>query len=241
MYLHSVMVIQYYFFPTFSVSKKLFSLARSPLCYQGLPRSCSSFSPPWLIKVLPHPIKESQKFLLLEDFIVPNPLKFLISNLKNLVPTLLTNENYSIWLLPLHQHFAANGFSGHLTGFTVLPPASSNDHLLWKLIDHNLISALLSTISPSVLPCFLNLATAHEIWTTLEIRLQPTNSSRFIQLKNELHQIQMKDHTMQQYLAQIKNLVDNIIAAGSTIDIDDIILYILNGLPTIYIPIQNTE
>ncbi|KAI0503861.1 hypothetical protein KFK09_014804 [Dendrobium nobile] len=171
----------------------------------------------------------------LEDFVVPNPLKFLISNLKNLVPTLLTNDNYSIWRLQMLQYFTANGFSGHLTGISTCPPASSeNDHKLWKLIDRNLISALLSTISASVIPYVINLTTAHEIWLDLETRLQPTNRSRVIQLKNELHQIQMKERSMQQYLTQIKNLVDNIAVAGSTLGTEDIILYILNGLLSSY-------
>ncbi|PKU60409.1 Retrovirus-related Pol polyprotein from transposon TNT 1-94 [Dendrobium catenatum] len=40
--------------------------------------------------------------------------------------------------------------------------------------------------------------------------------------------------TMTQYLAEIKNLVDQIVASGSTVDNEDIILYILNGLPSSY-------
>ncbi|PKU71914.1 Retrovirus-related Pol polyprotein from transposon TNT 1-94 [Dendrobium catenatum] len=44
----------------------------------------------------------------------------------------------------------------------------------------------------------------------------------------------MKDRSMQQYLAQVKILVDNIASAGSKIDNEDIILYILNGLPSSY-------
>ncbi|XP_020691954.1 uncharacterized protein LOC110106395 [Dendrobium catenatum] len=39
---------------------------------------------------------------------------------------------------------------------------------------------------------------------------------------------------MSQYLQEIKTLVDNIAAAGSTVDTEDIILYILNGLPAAY-------
>ncbi|PKU78060.1 Retrovirus-related Pol polyprotein from transposon TNT 1-94 [Dendrobium catenatum] len=42
----------------------------------------------------------------------------------------------------------------------------------------------------------------------------------------------MKDRTMQQYLTQIKTLIDHIAAAGSTVDSEDIILCILNGLPS---------
>lgn len=135
----------------------------------------------------------------------------------------------------MHQHFAANGFNGHLMGTSSCPPASSvKDHRLWNFIDRNLVSALLSTISASVLPYVLKLSTTNEIWTILESRLQPTNRLRVIQLKNKLHQVQMKDRSMQQYLTQIKNLVDNIAAAGFKIDTEDVILYTLNGLPTIY-------
>ncbi|KAL0906248.1 hypothetical protein M5K25_024726 [Dendrobium thyrsiflorum] len=44
----------------------------------------------------------------------------------------------------------------------------------------------------------------------------------------------MRDSTMMQYLAQVKTIVDNIAAAGSQVDVEDIILYILNGLPSSY-------
>ncbi|PKU78985.1 Retrovirus-related Pol polyprotein from transposon TNT 1-94 [Dendrobium catenatum] len=169
------------------------------------------------------------------DLTIPVHLKFLISNIKNLVPTILTSENYSIWRLQLHQHFAANGFEGHLSGLVVCPPETAAlEHKRWRLIDRNLVSALLSTISSGILPYVISLHTAHDVWTTLERRLQPTNRSRVIQLKNELHQIRMADRTMQQYLDQIKKLVDNIAAAGSKVDTEDIVLYILNGLPASY-------
>ncbi|KAI0498029.1 hypothetical protein KFK09_021270 [Dendrobium nobile] len=173
------------------------------------------------------------------DLLIPPHLKFLISNIKNLVPTSLTTDNYSIWRLQLLQHFCANGFEEHLTGQTLCPPESDEPaRSRWTLIDRNLISALLSTISPAILPYVLTLRTSHEVWTTLERRLQPTNRSRVIQLKNELHQIQMQDRTMHQYLDQIKKIVDNIAAAGSCVDTEDIVLYILNGLPAIYNPFK---
>ncbi|KAI0504101.1 hypothetical protein KFK09_015048 [Dendrobium nobile] len=44
----------------------------------------------------------------------------------------------------------------------------------------------------------------------------------------------MNNATMQQYLMQIKNLVDNIALSGSQIDTEDILIYILNGLPSSY-------
>ncbi|PKU82233.1 hypothetical protein MA16_Dca013425 [Dendrobium catenatum] len=90
------------------------------------------------------------------------------------------------------------------------------------LIDQNLVSAFLSTIYASVLPYNLSLSTTHEILITLESRLQPTNHSHVIQLKNELHHIPMKEITMTQYLAQIKALVDNVAAFEGHIDVEDV-------------------
>ncbi|KAI0528949.1 hypothetical protein KFK09_001493 [Dendrobium nobile] len=169
------------------------------------------------------------------EFTVPSPLKFLVSNIKQIVTIQLNSENYAIWRLQTLKLLSANGFEGYLTGSQV-PPAddSSTDFRLWKLVDQNLVSALYSTISPAILPYILNLATTNKIWKTIEGRLQPTNRSRVIQLKNELHNITMGDSSMQQYLAQVKGIVDNIAAAGSKVEIEDILHYILNGLPTVY-------
>lgn len=169
----------------------------------------------------------------LADYTIPAPLKFLISNLKTLVPTQLIADNYAIWRLQLLQHFTANGFAGHLSGATPCPAEPSHpDFASLNLVDKNLISALLSTISPSILPYVISSSTAQEVWTVLERRLQSSSQSQILQLKNELHHIQLKNSSMQQYLTQIKTIVDTIAASGSVVDPEDIILHTLNGLPS---------
>ncbi|KAI0494798.1 hypothetical protein KFK09_024941 [Dendrobium nobile] len=170
-----------------------------------------------------------------EDLVIPAPLKFLISNIKNLISNTLTSDNYAIWRIQVLQQFTANGYAGHLTGASPSPTDPTTPAFnRWQLVDNNLLSALFSTISPSILPYVITAKTAQEVWQVLERRLQPTCRSRIIQLKNELHHVQMKDLTMQQYLSHIKSIVDNIAASGSTVDPEDIIIHILNGLPTSY-------
>ncbi|KAI0488419.1 hypothetical protein KFK09_028250 [Dendrobium nobile] len=170
------------------------------------------------------------------DLCIPDSLKFLIMNLKLIIANQLTSDNYPIRRLQIFQLLSANGFEGHLTGSSLKPSAnnSSSEFWQWNPIDQNLISTLLSTISPSILLYILTLTSAKDIWSTLELCLQPTNRSRVIQLKNELYHIQMRDLTMMQYLAKIKALVDNIAAAGSLLDPEELILHILNGLPPSY-------
>ncbi|KAL0928192.1 hypothetical protein M5K25_000062 [Dendrobium thyrsiflorum] len=175
---------------------------------------------------------------------VPASLKFLISNIKNIVPTQLSSDNYAIWRSRVLKLLRANGFSLFLEA-TAEPPSrlmqtpdgltvTNPKYNQWLLIDQNLATTLCSTIAPSILPYVLHLESCSAIWSTVEQRLQATNRSCVIQLKNELHNISMKNLAMVQYLIEIKNSVNKISAAGSNIDAEDIILYTLNGLPPTY-------
>ncbi|KAI0504734.1 hypothetical protein KFK09_015687 [Dendrobium nobile] len=179
------------------------------------------------------------------DLVIPSNLKFLVStNIKHVVSIQLSLENYSLWKSHILKIIRANGFQ-HFLDPTCSPPAqtitnqdgSSSPNPLfsqWLLTDQNLSASICSTISPTILPYVLPLEFTSAIWTTLEIQFQSTNRSKVIQLKNELHNISLKNFTMIQYLTEIKSLVDKIAAAGSVVDTEDIILYILNGLPPSY-------
>ncbi|XP_028549772.1 uncharacterized protein LOC114579441 [Dendrobium catenatum] len=145
-------------------------------------------------------------------------LKFVISNLKFLVSNSLTPDNYPLWSNQIVKILRANGFATfleHKPGSDSTTETSSTtskdlnqDPSPWSVIDQNLAAALCSTISPTVLPY----------------------------LKNELHIVSMKNLSMSQYLTEIKKIVDQIASAGSTVDSEDVIIYILNGLPPSYQP-----
>ncbi|KAI0530816.1 hypothetical protein KFK09_000364 [Dendrobium nobile] len=144
----------------------------------------------------------------------------------------------------------ANGFADFIDA-TISPPPrlqqTSNGQTItnpsyteWVLIDQNLAAALCSTITLAILPFVLNLDSSAEIWTTIERRLQSSNRSRVIQLKNELHNIFMKQNSMAEYLNEVKTLVDKIAAVGAMIDKEYIILYTLNGLSPTYQSFKST-
>ncbi|KAI0520642.1 hypothetical protein KFK09_008120 [Dendrobium nobile] len=129
-----------------------------------------------------------------------------MANVKTMVTIQLTPDNHLIWKSQLLKLFTANNFDGYLMGVVLKPQKhmlSANSSVVmnplytsWLLVDQHLASALYSTISPSLLPYVLNLETTHDIWLAIERRLQSTNRSRLLQLKNELHQLQLGDQTM---------------------------------------------
>ncbi|XP_020681199.1 uncharacterized protein LOC110098649 [Dendrobium catenatum] len=136
---------------------------------------------------------------------ISQSLKFVVSNLKTLVPNQLSAENYPIWRHQILKLLRANDFDQFLA-----PPTSSETssdptdvftHKNWRFIDQNLQAAICSTISRPLLPYILHLDTTYEIW---------------------------------QYLTEINKLVDQIASADSTVDTEDIVLYIMNGLPPAY-------
>ncbi|XP_028547680.1 uncharacterized protein LOC114578566 [Dendrobium catenatum] len=162
-------------------------------------------------------------------------LKFVISNMKFLVPHALSPENFPIWSTQIAKLFKANGFAAFLESKSASENADPNlDPQIWSITDQNLATAMCSTIAPSVLPYVIHLESTHDIWSTLHTRFQSSNRSKVIQLKHELHNVSMQNLTMTQYLTEIKKIVDQIASAGSSVDPEDIIIYILNGLPPEY-------
>ncbi|KAI0493150.1 hypothetical protein KFK09_027426 [Dendrobium nobile] len=187
---------------------------------------------------------ENQDTETLDTYNIPGSLKFVISNIKIIANNPLSSDNYTIWRSQVLKLLTANGFLPYIQTSTPIPDrlkiqpdgttATNPKYSEWVLIDQNLAADICSTVSPAILPYVINLTTTATIWSTLERRLQSSNRSRVIQLKNELHNLQMKNDTMSQYLTTVKSIVDNIAAAGSVLDQEDIILYTLNGLPASY-------
>ncbi|KAI0526763.1 hypothetical protein KFK09_002354 [Dendrobium nobile] len=174
----------------------------------------------------------------INDPSIPSALNFVVANLKTIVPVQLDAENYPVWKAQIAKPLHANRFKTFLDpNYTSPTPLLSNPDgspKQWLLKDQNLATTICSTISPSILPYVVNLDSTTAIWSTLETRFQPTNGSKVIQLKNSLHNISLKNQTVTQYLSAIKNIVDQISAFSSVVDNQDVILYILNGLPPSY-------
>ncbi|PKU64785.1 Retrovirus-related Pol polyprotein from transposon TNT 1-94 [Dendrobium catenatum] len=171
-------------------------------------------------------------------------LKFVVSNLRNLVSSSLTPDNFLIWKSQILKTLRANGFLKFLDS-KFLPPsqfvqtqdgtsAINPAYAQWIQTDQNLSASICSTIFDSILPYVIYLESTAEVWSALETRFQATNRSKVIQLRNSLHNVSLKNNSMTVYLSEIKAIVDQIAAAGSSVDPEDIIHHILNGLPPMY-------
>ncbi|KAI0492614.1 hypothetical protein KFK09_026890 [Dendrobium nobile] len=117
-----------------------------------------------------------------ENSPISHSLKFVVSNLKTLVPHQLSPDNYPIWRHQIPKLLRANDFEQFLAPPThsgdVSDPDTASSIKNWRITDQNIQAAVCSTISPTVLPYIIHLDTTHEIWQVLEANFRPQADPR---------------------------------------------------------------
>lgn len=78
------------------------------------------------------------------------------------------------------------------------------------------------------------------MWLALECRFSSLSCSHIIQLKTQLQNTKKGSLTISEYLQFIKHLFDSLDAVSSPVDVDDLVLYTLNGFPTEYNSIKTS-
>ncbi|CAL5402425.1 unnamed protein product [Camellia sinensis] len=156
------------------------------------------------------------------SFQLPANLKLLVSNLSAFVTVKLDVSNFIVWKNQLFNILRATGLLGYVNGSLVPPSEMITDKegvsvlnpefAHWHTVDAHLLS----------------------FWYNLEKRFTSLSRSHIHQLKNKLHNITKTSSSMEEYLAQIKDIADQLALAGSAVDDEDLVLLTLNGLPTEY-------
>ncbi|GMP63931.1 hypothetical protein CsSME_00025419 [Camellia sinensis var. sinensis] len=164
---------------------------------------------------------------------LPPNLTLLISNLNSFVTVKLDSTNYIVWKTHLQNILRATNLLCYVDGTCACPSATITDSegknvinpefLSWTQIDAHLLSCITATLTPTVFTS-----------TYLDKRFTSLSRSHIHQLKNKLSSIMKKSESMEDYLAQIKSLADQLALAASPIEDEDLVLITLNGLPSEY-------
>ncbi|KAJ0988266.1 hypothetical protein J5N97_006622 [Dioscorea zingiberensis] len=107
----------------------------------------------------------------------------------------------------------------------------------WLQQDQLVLSALLSSLSESVLAQVLFLSTSHEVWKALEGMFASRSRARAMQIKIQLSIIRKKDDSVTDYFLKVKQLVDTLASIGQPLDDEEIAVYMLAGLDTEFDPL----
>lgn len=120
------------------------------------------------------------------------------------------------------------------------PDLGSPEFHHWYVIDQSLLSWINATLSLSALPYTIGVKHAKDAWEKLSLRFGQISIAQTLSLRKQLHDIRKGSQTMASYLQQFKTLTDQLAASHSPISDDDLLISILNGLPSKYRPFASS-
>ncbi|KAF9670097.1 hypothetical protein SADUNF_Sadunf13G0033200 [Salix dunnii] len=107
--------------------------------------------------------------------------------------------------------------------------------------DKLVLSWIKATSSSSIKTLLIPCTTAHQAWTMLAKRLSPLASTRVRILKDQICTLRKDNHTtVSDYLNHAKSLFDSLTQSSATMDDDELISYVLDGLDLEYKELATT-
>lgn len=179
----------------------------------------------------------------------PTPT-LVISNIANLIPIKLDSNNFLLWKSLFRPILRSHHLEHFIDGSKPIPPretVGTDGKTLpnpafteWFDRDQTLLSWINATLSDSALPYIVGKDTAKDAWDSLEQRYGSLSRSHIIELKKRLQHVKKGTSSMQEYLHQLKVIADQLATCGAPVSEEDLILYTLSGLPSMYRPFQTS-
>lgn len=183
---------------------------------------------------------------------IPTGLKLFIKNLHSLTPEKLDDKNFPSWFSTVSANLKAHRLMQYVDGSNTAPPPTltvtnkegvtsqvpNPEYETWSVIDAQLCACLLAIVNPTVQTYLHSQTTAAGIWAHIQLRYNSLSRTHIFQLKDQLHNVQKGNDSMQVYLDSIVKIVADLDRAQSEIPEQDVILCILRGLPSDYSSIK---
>jgi hypothetical protein len=110
------------------------------------------------------------------------------------------------------------------------------EYTTWVAQDQQVLSYLLNSLMKEILGHVATKVTAATAWSALEELFASQSRSKVTNLKFALTNTTKGNMSMSQYFTKIKGLSNELAASGNTLDDEEIVSYILNGLDSDHTP-----
>ncbi|KAD4584199.1 hypothetical protein E3N88_21800 [Mikania micrantha] len=152
----------------------------------------------------------------------------------------LTPTNYLSWKTQIEAFLQGLDLFKFIDGSSLAPPltvaadgtsTTNAAYNQWFHQDRLLFGALISSLSPTIVPLVSNAASSFEAWTILAKTYASTTRGRIKQLQHWLKTTtKTPDKSVSEFMQQIKIIVDELANLGKTMDPEDVTDIILSGL-----------
>uniref|UniRef100_A0A5K1BKM3 Retrotransposon gag domain-containing protein n=1 Tax=Nymphaea colorata TaxID=210225 RepID=A0A5K1BKM3_9MAGN len=111
---------------------------------------------------------------------------------------------------------------------TILNPA----FLEWHRGDQLLLSWIISSLSEVVHSQVVGLDSSYKIWTTIKRIYAAQSRAKVQQLKSVLQNLKKGNESITAYFHKAKGVAHQLAMASKAVDVEDLVMNILSGLPT---------
>nr|XP_009779206.1 PREDICTED: uncharacterized protein LOC104228441 [Nicotiana sylvestris] len=144
-----------------------------------------------------------------------------LSNIKNLIPSVLDYTNYMLWRELFLPVFKGHGVYGFIDGSFPCPPSTiiteDGNSILNPAFRVQLDSIILSWIQATIYQEILQVIlrpnhslTSREAWLEIERLFRDQVSSRTLQLKVQFHNLKKGDLSINDYVHRLKTIADSL-------------------------------
>jgi hypothetical protein len=170
------------------------------------------------------------------------PIPNLTQTLASAITIKLDQDNYLLWRAQTLPALYGQDVFGFVDGSEKAPSkkvasaegsstlVDNPDYAVWFRTDQQVLSALLSSLSPSTLGHVQLLKTSAATWETLDRMYASRSKAKVVQLRTALVRPKKKDATMSDYFNHVKKIADTMATIGNPLSDSEIISYILAGL-----------
>jgi hypothetical protein len=162
--------------------------------------------------------------------------------------TKLTRSNFLFWKTLVFPAIRGAMVMGLLEGTDRAPAKliSSKDangkdisitnpaYATWMARDQAVVSYLLQSLSPELLPHVFGLETTEAVWNAITRMFSTASPAKVNALRGALNNTKKSSMTMAQFFAKMKGYASELVALGKTLDESELNTYLLNGLDGTY-------
>ena len=168
-----------------------------------------------------------------------------------MVTVKLTGENLLLWTMQLFPYLRSQKLMGYIDGTreSPLPTITEGEggddarsvanpvFEQWYQQDQLVLSAMLSSLGDTVLAQVVGCTSAHEVWRVIEPTFATASRAQIMQIRMQLATIQKKDLTINHRVlpqSEEPRRHPSRAVIGKPLENDEVIAYILQGLPAEY-------
>mgnify|MGYP001941800057 CR=1 FL=1 len=158
-------------------------------------------------------------------------------------PVKLDQANYLIWRSQVLASIRGNRLEKFIDDSVTPPPShiaqrisddlrsvENPEYVTWRSQDQMLLGWLLSSMSEGIISLVFSLETSLAVWKAIKVQFGSQSKSKLLHLRYMMNSTRKDDMKVTDYFIKMKNIADNMAAAGSALTDDDLILHILSGL-----------